>query len=536
MRWLLILLILASLLFVSAAEATTDATIIVYLKSPAVTGVEYGNLFKINIENKTNCSIKDSVFVNYNITKNGGLVKEGNFNKSIGCYGYADTGKWTPASAGNYTLCGLITNTTAGNTDLTNDFICGDVEVIDSNSIACDLSIDINATDFIYRYTGTIDYGLIVNDRNCSNMTHPYTINYEIADFFGNYLRTPYNSTYDIKCSDVSSHQKQPDEICGTEAYYIKAEILNPNCNDTNLANNQDSFLIIVKGKSPDSSDCKASESASSGTTTTTQTPELSANFDMGIMEYPQVVATGQTFISRVEVKNKFSTAKTFEVYSYIFDKQKVLTEGGWTGNKQDVQIFAGQSAGIFLVNTVRTDIEPGSAYSFRARVKVGDSQIDDTRNIEIIRGNVTAEKQANISSFYTRAKELYPGRQIVLYARVENNRDSEQSFVLELVNESKKEITLDKKSAKTFDFQITLPDYGREYVLRLLQNDTVIDERTLDLQIVKSTQETVKANYSEITGSMVFSNGNQNTNVAIALFVAVLLILVLALLKTKSK
>jgi uncharacterized protein YneR len=517
---------------------TEDFQINVNLQSPAVVGIVYADLFKIEIKNKVNCSKQDTIIVNYNITTRNSTIKIANFTRAVGCSATADTGNWTPATEGNFTICGKLISTTSNNTNLANDAICSNITVVNSDSIACDLSIHVNATDFIYRYSETIDYGLIVNDLNCSNMTHPYVINYEIEDFFGNYLRNPYNSTYDIKCSDSSSHQKQPDEICGTEAYYIKAEILNTYCNDTNPGNNQDSFLIIVKGKSPKSSDCKTSSSGGSGTTTTTQTQDVSANFDIGIMEYPQVVATGQTFISRVEVKNKFSTAKTFEIYSYIFDKQKVLTEGGWVGNKQDVQIFAGQSADIFLVNTVRTDIEPGSAYSFRARVAVGDSKIDDTRNIEIIKGNVTAGKPANISNFYTKVKIFYPGKQIVLYARVENNLGSEQGFTLEVVNETKKEISLDKKSAKTFDFQITLPDYSRTYVLRLLQNDTVIDERTLDLQIVStnSTQESVKSNYSEITGGMVFSNGNQNTNVAIALFVTVLLILVLALLKTKSK
>ena len=217
MRLLLASLILASLLLVSAAEAATDVTLKTHTNL-TVTGVEYTSLFRIDIENKTNCSIKDSVFVNYNITNSGSLVKEGNFNKSIGCYGYADTGTWKPSTAGNYTLCGLITNTTAENTNSSNDFICSNVEVIDSNSISCDLSLDVNASDWLYDDHDTIEYNLAVNDLNCSNLTHPYLINYKIVDFFGDYLRSPYNSTYDIKCADARTHQKKADEICGTEA------------------------------------------------------------------------------------------------------------------------------------------------------------------------------------------------------------------------------------------------------------------------------------------------------------------------------
>jgi hypothetical protein len=553
MRLLLASLILASLLLVSAAEAATDVTIEVYLKSPVVTGVEYGNLFRIDIENKTNCSIKDSVFVNYNITNSGSLVKEGKFNKSIGCYGYADTGTWKPSTAGNYTLCGLVTNTTAENTNSSNDFICGAVEVIDSNSISCDLSLDVNASDWLYDDHDTIEYNLIVNDLSCSNFTHPYLINYKIVDFFGDYLRSPYNSTYDIKCTDASTHQKQADEICGTEAYWIEAKILNTNCNDTNTANNEDKFLIIVRGKNPESSSCKTSSSIIGGGSTTTATTDTTANFEINILEFPQVVATGQTFILKVEIKNKFSTTKTFEVYSYIFDKQKLLTEGGWSGNKQVLPINAGQSFVTFLPNTVREDAELG-IYSFRARVTVGDAKLDDTKDIEIVKGNFTNEtKIAEITSFYTKTKELYAGRQVNLYSRVENKLNSEQNFTLELVNvstqaeqnsagprsvtASEKEITLGPKAAKTFDFQITLPDYSIKYILKLMQNQTIIDEESLDLNITSAEMPAnPKFNYPEITGDLIFSSRNRNTDTAVALFVAVLLTLVLALLKTKSK
>ena len=553
MRLLLASLILASLLLVSAAEAATDVTIEVYLKSPVVTGVEYGNLFRIDIENKTNCSIKDSVFVNYNITNSGSLVKEGKFNKSIGCYGYADTGTWKPSTAGNYTLCGLVTNTTAENTNLTNDVACDNIGVIDAGSINCDLSLDVNASDWLYDDHDTIEYNLIVNDLSCSNFTHPYLINYKIVDFFGEYLRSPYDSTYDIKCADASTHQKQADEICGTEVYWIEAEILNTNCNDTNTANNEDKFLIIVRGKDPESSSCSQTSSIIGSGSTTTATTDTTANFEINMLEYPQVVATGQTFILKVEIKNKFSTTKTFEVYSYIFDKQKLLTEGGWSGNKQVLPINAEQSFVTFLPNTVREDAELG-IYSFRARVAVGDAKLDDTKEIEIVKGNFTNEtKIAELTSFYTRTKELYAGRQINLYSRVENKLNSEQNFTLELVNVSTqaeqnsagprsvtasgKEITLGPKAAKTFDFQITLPDENVKYILKLMQNQTIIDEESLDLNVTSAeTPVNPKFNYPEITGDLVFSSRNRNTDTAVALFVAVLLTLVLALLKTKSR
>jgi len=555
MRLLLASLILASLLLVSAAEAATDVTIEVYLKSPVVTGVEYSKLFKItNLDHITNQTDNISVSANYNITAiNGSVIKTGKFTVFVNSYTTANTGNWTPVLAGNYTLCGLITNTTAENTNSTNDFICSNVEVIDSNSISCDLSLDVNASDWLYDDHDTIEYNLAVNDLNCSNLTHPYLINYKIVDFFGEYLRSPYNSTYDIKCADARTHQKKADEICGTEAYWIEAKILNTNCNDTNTANNEDKFLIIVRGKNPESSSCSQTSSTLGSGSTTTVTTDTTANFEINILEFPQVVATGQTFISKVEIKNKFSTTKTFEVYSYIFDGQKLLTEGSWSGNKQVLPINAGQSFVTFLPNTVREDAELG-IYSFRARVAVGDAKLDDTKEIEIVKGNFTNEtKIAEITSFYTKAKELYAGRQVNLYSRIENKLNSEQNFTLELVNvsaqaeqnsagprsvtASEKEITLGPKAAKTFDFQVTLPDENVKYILKLLQNQTIIDEESLDLNVTSAeTPVNPKFNYPEITGDLVFSSRNRNTDTAVALFVAVLLTLVLALLKTKSR
>jgi len=510
-----------------------------------ILNLNYDKLFKVtNLDHVSGQTDNISVSVDYNISINGSLVKESNFTIFVNSYTTVNTGSWTPNATGNYTICGTITASSVNDSNSADDSDCATIEVIDSSSIACDLSLEVNATDVIYGYRDTIDYDLNVIDLSCSNLTHPYLIQYEIEDFFGDFLRNPYNSTYDIKCEDSSSHQKAADEICGTEAYYIKAKILQPYCNDTNSANNEDKFLIIVKGKNPESSDCKASTSSGSGGSakTTTAAASTTGNFDITILNHPQVVATGQTFLTTVEVRNKFSTTKTFEVYSYIFDKNKPLTKEGWNGNKQEIQVFAGQVTDVFLVNTVRTDIEPGN-YQFRARVALGDDKVDDTKNIEIIKGNTTNETESGeITSFYSRAKLLYPGRQISLYSRVENKLNSEQNFTLELVGESTKDIGLGPKAAETFEFPVTLPETNATYDLKLLQNGTLVDERSLDLVIEgeapienKTKTTTSEYNYTGVTGAAVFSSKDQNLNVAMALFIAVLLILTLALLKSKS-
>ena len=75
-------------------------------------------------------------------------------------------------------------------------------------------------------------------------------------------------------------------------------------------------------------------------------------------------------------------------------------------------------------------------------------------------------------------------------------------------VTASEKEITLGPKAAKTFDFQVTLPDENVKYILKLMQNQTIIDEESLDLNITSAEMPVnPKFNYPEITGDLVFSS-----------------------------
>lgn len=120
----------------------------------------------------------------------------------------------------------------------------------------CDLSLKINTSSLVYDSGETISYKLIVDDLSCSNALHSYKVSYRIENLFGDYLRTPYTSTYEIKCHDTSTHRKKTDELCGIEAYLIKARITDSSCNDLNPENDRDEFLIVVKGKDPSDSDC----------------------------------------------------------------------------------------------------------------------------------------------------------------------------------------------------------------------------------------------------------------------------------------
>jgi len=74
----------------------------VYIEN-ATSGNVYTSLFKIET-NKDNCSIKDNIIINYNIS-NFQYFYQNSSLKEIGCSGYANTGYWL-AQEGNFTICG----------------------------------------------------------------------------------------------------------------------------------------------------------------------------------------------------------------------------------------------------------------------------------------------------------------------------------------------------------------------------------------------------------------------------------------------
>lgn len=252
----------------------------------------------------------------------------------------------------------------------------------------CDLNLEINTTAVIYYSGGTIDYDLIVSDLLCSNVTHSYNISYWIENFFGGFMKTPYNSSYDIMCKDTSSHQKQADDICGTEAYWIKAQILESDCNDTNPENNYAEYLIVVRGKNPVNSDCKTSTSTSDSTKTSSSI-STAKNFEVKMLNSSAQVFTGQSFITQVMITNFYSSSKTFEIYSYAYKGQTIASEGGWVGNRQNITVAGSKFEIIYLDNKIKPDAKPDN-YVFKVRAALGEEKSDAVSQITVMLGNLS--------------------------------------------------------------------------------------------------------------------------------------------------
>ncbi|MCX6774641.1 MAG: hypothetical protein NTY99_00960, partial [DPANN group archaeon] len=413
------------------------------------------------------------------------------------------------------------------------------IEVIDTSKIDCDLSVAINNTKLIYLSGESIDYDLATNDVACSNFTHPYIVQYWIEDLFGNYLRTPYNSSGTMMCADVKSPTKQAPSLCGSEVYLIRAAIVQPFCNDTNADNDAAEQMIIVKGSNPNSITCKSSSSSTNSSTSSPSAKEA-PKFAVKISGVPNQVHQGETVVAKFSLTNSYTTMKTFDIYSYAYSGQKIASEGGWTGNKMSLQIPANDYADASIINTIRQDAEPGK-YSFRVRAALGDDKADDTVDMEILQGNITtlSNKSGEIVSFYTRTRNLVADNEVKLYASIKNLENQNQTFELRLGNETET-ITLGKKASKTFNFSVRLPsEDSADYKLLLMQNLTIVDEKNLTLQIGENTNSVEKANTSQknttdFTGiADVNWSSKSSSNVAAILFSFALLLLSLSLLAT---
>ena len=151
----------------------------------------------------------------------------------------------------------------------------------------------------------------------------------------------------------------------------------------------------------------------------------------------------------------------------------------------------------------------------------------------------ITAEKIGEISSFYTRVKNLDSGREIKMYANVKNLAGIVQDFVLRLENQTK-EISLSPEESQTVNFTVILPNANSTtYLLELLYNNTVIDSKALPVEITPGDgEESLDEEISEesydagdrSTGSFTWNNSKPNTPLLLLAIVMVIIIVGMAL------
>lgn len=200
----------------------------------------YDSLFKIKIENKENCSEKDSITVFYNITKSSSeksLVKEGEFTKEIGCSSYASTGEFIPREAGKYILCGKIIDPSFIESESSANLICREVEVIDTLTILCQINLQITQEGNLILNNGqSLSFKPVLN-----NESFPFVVEYWIEDLFGNLVKSKINTTN----TNQKSWKTNIDEK--DKVLFIKSQVY-PFCKDENKTDNfAEKMFIVIK-------------------------------------------------------------------------------------------------------------------------------------------------------------------------------------------------------------------------------------------------------------------------------------------------
>lgn len=355
-----------------------DATVIV--------DTNYTGIFNISIEGKTNCSSTDNVTVEYNITTNGSLVMNENETVSIGCIGSA--GGWSPNATGEYELCGTILNTTANNSNVSDDSVCANVTVIENTDDSW-----INITS--------------VNQGSDDTSKWGESIDVWIEAYRGDtaqYAVTAY-VRYTSSTTKVSE-----DSVMHILSKYIKYKFkipirLKPNCKEDYPDGH---YMLVVSGLGENktssvridgisSSFCQTitSEASSSGggggcpITTTNATASTGENTDFYFVSAPDEVVAGEAFDVTVHIQNAAGGASTYAVYSYVFDGNVLLSEGqangtwqkGWDANARSVIIEAGSDENVTLVNRVKANVTPGT---YKLRFRVRDVR-DLTKSVKIV-------------------------------------------------------------------------------------------------------------------------------------------------------
>ncbi len=144
---------------------------------------------------------------------------------------------------GNYTLCGIVINSTINETYFSDNSACTDFTVVDTSTIPCNITINITTNQTIFTERNKIYFY-----NNLNNETFPFKIEYWIEDFFDNIYKNKYNTTNTNQKSWTTNIAEQ-DRVL-----FIKA-IVYPICNDSNLTDNSAEKMFIVKSSSSDSTE-----------------------------------------------------------------------------------------------------------------------------------------------------------------------------------------------------------------------------------------------------------------------------------------
>ncbi|MDP3698901.1 MAG: hypothetical protein Q8R47_04900, partial [Nanoarchaeota archaeon] len=340
-KWIIIAFFLFCLysVFVSAENSgnqTTTISLTPNVDKTLYLNTKYTSLFKLEITSKKPCSPKDTVSVFYNISKDNALIKEDSFSKEMGCTTSASTGEFIPAEVGNYTLCGMISNSSVMGDYSSSPLSCTEFEVIDTSEISCDIRLQLNTNETIfYENSQSIEFKPELSDRS-----FPFVIEYWIEDLFGNMVKPKLNTTNTNEKS-WKTNIKEQDRVL-----FLKA-IVYPDCDDLDLSSNAAEEMFIVTKN-------ETTLSASEEVTTKDSSIEI-------IKITPEKVSFGESLNAEIEIY-KGDTGK-YSVSLWVEKDGKVISE------KTKIHLKEKDTQYRFTVPVL---LEPNC----KEKIKEGDAQL----------------------------------------------------------------------------------------------------------------------------------------------------------------
>ncbi|MBW3021436.1 lamin tail domain-containing protein [Candidatus Woesearchaeota archaeon] len=212
-----------------------DVELEVYLDEVLYLGQDYTKLFKITNVNYE-FGLIYNVSVNYNITKGNEVIKQDGFIvDEINRYTSANTGEFKSMEEGNFTFCGRIVSSSANDVNLVNNVDCGDIEVIDTSSVPCNITINITSDKTVYEVGETLKFHI-----NLNNESFPYEIEYWVEDLFGDVKKNKYTTTNTNQKSWTPSIDERD------KAFLINAYLKSVLCDDS-LEDNHYERLVVFK-------------------------------------------------------------------------------------------------------------------------------------------------------------------------------------------------------------------------------------------------------------------------------------------------
>ena len=201
----------------------TDLEVSVNVETVLFADVEYDSLFKIRNLDYPESKERINITFYYNITKedeNHTLFIEEITAPSLISYTTTHTGN-ARLGSGAYTICGEILSSTVEDTHLENNQVCGIIEVKDTSSVQCNISISIDTEKQIYDNNEKIEFYNLL-----SNESFPYELTYWVEDLFGDIVKNK------VVTTNTNKKTYTPDIEDNEKVLFIKSQINNIACNN----------------------------------------------------------------------------------------------------------------------------------------------------------------------------------------------------------------------------------------------------------------------------------------------------------------